>query len=137
MPILTKGGDSVDEVILTHVRQILQTVLIMRTVIRQIGSPRIGETVGSVRPRERVRINRVFGTGFIVIEVQTLQYLEVLLYLVVRYNGFVHAAYFRLEFRTIFIGAMVDDSVAADIEPVIALIISFGSRTHIDRIYTA
>ena len=63
MPILTERGDAVNEVILTHISEVRQAVLIMRTVIRQCSSSRIGETVGSVRPWERVRINRVFGTG--------------------------------------------------------------------------
>ena len=45
MPILTKVGNTVDEVVLTHVREVLQPALVMRTVIGQGCRLRIRKSV--------------------------------------------------------------------------------------------
>ena len=53
MPIGTERGDTVDEVILTHVREVRQAALIMRTVIRQRSRPRVRarQRCGTSAPR--------------------------------------------------------------------------------------
>ena len=104
----------------------------MRTVIRQRCCSRIGESVGSITPRQRVRINGIVRSGFIIVEVQTLKHLEFLFNLVIGDDRFVHTVNFRLQLRTKRSLIMVQYLVSADIEPIIALmIILFFICTHI------
>jgi hypothetical protein len=80
------GGiaDAVDQPVLTVVREV---GLIVTTVMRQISGLGIGISVRSICPRQRMRIDRIIRTRLVIVEVQLLQYLVVLLYLLIRDNG--------------------------------------------------
>ena len=61
-----------------------------------------------------MRIDCIFRTGLVIIEIQTLQNLEVLLNFIIGQDGFAGGI---LQFRTIFVRTMVNNRIAAYIEP--------------------
>ena len=122
MPIGTEVGDSVDEVVLTHVREVGQSGSIMGTVIRQGIGHRVGESVGSIAPRQRIRINRIFLTGFVVVEIQSFEHIETLFDLIIGDECFA----FDLRLRSILLRTVVDDRITAYIEHIIARYGSIG-----------
>ena len=105
----------------------------MRTVIGQGSRFGVRKAVGCVRPRQRMRIDRIFRTGFVVVEIQALQHVKVLLYLVIGDDGFA----FLLRFRTKTLLTMINDRISAYIEPVGSGIVTFVFRTHIGRCNTS
>ena len=116
VPVRAERRNAVDQVVLTHVRQVRQAVLVVRTVVGQHSRSGISKAVRCIRPRQRVRINGVIGTRLVVVEVQALKYLKVLLNLVVGDNG----CTIFLQLRTILVSLMVNYHIAADIEHVAA-----------------
>ena len=116
VPVRAERRNAVDQVVLTHVRQVRQAVLVVRTVVGQHSRSGISKAVRCIRPRQRVRINGVIGTRLVVVEVQALKYLKVLLNLVVGDNG----CTFILQLRTILVCTVINYYIAADIEHVAA-----------------
>ena len=119
MPEFTEIRNTVDEVVLTHVRQVLQAALVMRTVIGKSCRLRIRKAVGCVRPRQRMRINRIGASGLVVVEIQALHHVKVFLYLRIGDDGFIYTVYFLLQFRTKTLLTMVNNRVTAYIEPIV------------------
>ena len=109
--------DAVDQTILTVVREV---GLFVTAVMRQIRGLRIGITVRCIVPRKRVRINGVGRTGFIVIEVQPLQYIILLLDLIVGDQRFGDIIQYRLHSRSVIIRIVIADFVTADVEHTVA-----------------
>ena len=107
----------INQVVLTHVRQVRQTVTIVRTVVGQHSRAGISKAVRCISPRQQVRINGVIGTRLVVVEVQALQHLKVLLNLVVGDNG---CTIIPLLLRTILVCTVVNYHIATDIEHVAA-----------------
>ena len=72
--------DAVHQAVLTEVRQV---GLRVQTVMRQVRSLRIGIAVRSICPRQRMRINGIFRSRLIVVEVESFQHFVALLDLIV------------------------------------------------------
>ena len=101
----------------------------MRTVIGQIGRFRVREAIGSVRPRQRVGIDGIVRSGFVIVEVEALEYLEMLLYIIIGDDGTAGI----LQFRSKHGLTMVKHLVTAYIEPIISSSIFFILRTYVGR----
>ena len=107
--------NTVDQRILTRAGEVF---LIVITVVGDLRCYGVGITIRTVCPWQRVRIDMIVFTGLYIIEVQSLQHLVVLLNLIVGDErlGCRTGAFFFI--RTVLARVVVDDLVAADIEPI-------------------
>ena len=122
MPVVAVRN-TVEQVVLAHVGEVLGEV-VMVTVVGYLRRHRVAETVRRILPWQGVVIDGVVRSRLVVVEVEPLQYLVVLVYLVVGDDGFGDcgglAGCLFLLFRTVLVWAVVDDRIAADIEPIVA-----------------
>ena len=119
VPPMTCCRNAVDQSVLTMVREVGMDV---QSVVGQVGSLGVGVAVRSIRPRQRVRIDRIFGSRFVVVEIQAFQHFVVLLYIIVGDQGFgIACLVFRLGQRTVLAGLVVYQLVAAYIEHIFTI----------------
>ena len=110
--------DTVDDAVLTEVWEVGFRVA---TVVRQIVILGIAVAVRGIGPGQRVRIYRIVASGFVVVEVQSLQHLVVLLDIVFRNNSLGLAVVLLLHQWTIHGRVVINHHVAADIKPIVAV----------------
>ena len=119
VPPMTCCRNAVDQSVLTMVREVGMDV---QSVVGQVGRLRIRVAVRSIRPRQRVRIDRIFGSRLVVVEIQAFQHFVVLLDIIVGDQGFdITCLVFRLRQRTVLAGLVVYQLIAADIEHICAI----------------
>ena len=119
VPPMTCCRNAVDQSVLTMVREVGMSV---QSVVGQVRGLGISIAVRSIRPRQRVRIDRIFRSRLVVVEIQAFQHFVVLLYIIVGDQGFgLTGLVFRLGQRTVLAGPMVYQLVAADIEHIVTI----------------
>ena len=99
----------------------------VQSVVRQVGRLRIGIAVRGICPRQRVRIDRIFRSRLVVVEVQSLQHVVDLLYLVVGNQGFGNTLLvFCLCQGAVLAWLVVNQLVTADIEHIVTRVGFYG-----------